>query len=287
MDTKFKKIVIVGMGLIGGSLGKALMKNGSAEDVTGICRRQVSLDKAFDENALLHGGVDNYEEAVPGADIVVIATPVHVIKDVLDRLAKVIKDKNVIVTDAGSTKNEIVKHAEKYKDKFSFVGSHPLAGSEKSGVGNSSAELFKGSVCILTPADDSKGKETELISAMWKEAGVDTIDIMTPEKHDKNLAFSSHLPHIVSYALAGTVEKEFPHTMAAAGFRDTTRIANSEEGLWSDIFMSNRENVLETIRKYKEVLENIESSIRSQDEDTLKKTLKNCRGVLDDLFPET
>lgn len=110
---------------------------------------------------------------------------------------------------------------------------------------------------------------------------------MSPEKHDKNLAFSSHLPHIAAYALAGTVENEFPAAMAATGFKDTTRIALSDEVIWSDIFMSNSANVLEAIGKYKKIIENIEKKIREQDEEGLKEQLKNYKGVLNALFQKT
>lgn len=280
---KIKKIVIIGVGLIGGSLGKALLKREVADEVVGICRREVSLDKAIKEGSLTSGYVDNYEEALLGAEIIVIATPIHTIRETLDKLSKTINDRNVIVTDVGSTKKELIDYAEKYKDNFSFIGGHPLAGSEKTGVEFSTSDLFESSICVLTPTDNSNEEAKRTVKDLWESVGA-TVGYVPPEEHDKNLAFSSHLPHIVAYALAGAVESEFPQTMAATGFKDTTRIAHSDEVIWSDIFISNRDNVLKAIEKYKRTLETIEKSVKDGDEAELKKKLRNYKGVLDELF---
>jgi prephenate dehydrogenase len=280
---KFKKIVIIGTGLIGGSIGKALIRNNLAEEVIGVCRRESSLLRAYKEKAITKGYVDEYVDALNGAEIVFIATPVHTIKKTLDKLGKIINDKRVIVTDVGSTKKEICRYAAKFAGRFTFIGGHPMAGSEKTGVENSTPDLFKGSVCLLA---ENKKIEQELflkLKSLWEALGANVLPI-TPEKHDRNLAYSSHLPHVIAYALAGTAEKEFPDIMAAAGFKDTTRIASSDAVIWTDIFMSNREYVLEAIKKYKKVLSKIEKSIRNKNEEELQKHLRDFKKVRDELF---
>jgi prephenate dehydrogenase len=283
MVMKFKKVVIIGTGLIGGSLGKALLKKGLAEEVVGICRRQSSLDRAIKEKAFTHGFVNSYEEAIPGADIIFIATPVHTIREVLEKLACTVDSPDVVVTDVGSTKKEIVEYADSFKDKFVFVGGHPLAGSEKAGVEFSSPELFKGSVCILTPTIDTPEDSKNKLKGLWEETGAKVVEL-APEKHDEYLAFSSHLPHVVAYALAGALEERVPLSMVATGFKDTTRIAASDATLWSDIFISNRDNVLRSIERYKEILSGIEKDIRDKSGEDLKKKLESYKKKRDEII---
>ncbi|MGD2279177.1 MAG: prephenate dehydrogenase, partial [Candidatus Omnitrophota bacterium] len=177
---KFKKIVIIGTGLIGGSAGKALLEKGLADEVVGVCRRQSTLERTLKEKAISSGCVNDYENALKGAEVVFIATPVHAIKEALDKLAENLDDKDVIVTDAGSTKKEIVDHALQYKDKFSFIGGHPLAGSEQMGVENSSPDLFRDSVCVLTPDKEAREEDTDKIKALWEAIGAKVI-VISPE----------------------------------------------------------------------------------------------------------
>ncbi|MFH1836563.1 MAG: prephenate dehydrogenase [Candidatus Omnitrophota bacterium] len=279
---KFKKIAIIGMGLIGGSVGKALIKKSIAKEVAGICRREVSLEKARKEGALTEGYVNDYARALLGAEIIIIATPVHTIKEVLEELGNTLKDKGVLVTDAGSTKKEIVKFAEKFKEKFSFIGSHPLAGSEKTGVENSSENLFGGSVCVLTPDGTVDAKHERSLSGLWEALGARVI-LMTPEEHDKNLAVSSHLPHVAAFALAGMLKENINKEVFATGFKDTTRIASSDPKIWSDIFATNSGNVLEAIKKYKAILSEIEENIKKNDTEKLRKKLEVYKRLRDEL----
>lgn len=272
---KFKRVVIIGMGLIGGSIGKALLEKGSCE-VIGVCRRESSLERAVKEKSLTKGFVNSYAEAASGADLIIIATPVHTIKTVLDGLAEVLSGRDVIVTDVGSTKREIVEYAGKYADKFTFIGSHPLAGSEKTGVEAARPDLFKGSVCVVT---SDGGKDITSLKEFWEGLGSE-VSVMDSAEHDRILAFTSHLPHVVAYALAG-VQKEKFFKFASTGFRDTTRIASSDEGLWTDIFLSNKDNVLESIKVFKAMLEVIESDLESGDDQSLKERIGNCRKVRD------
>ncbi len=279
---KLKKVVIIGMGLIGGSIGKALISKGLADEVVGVCRRQSSLEKALREGALTGGYVNNYGEAVRGADVVFIATPVHTIKEILKLLAEVIEDRKAVVTDVGSTKKEIVDHAAGFKDRFSFVGGHPLAGSEKTGVENSCPELFRDSLCVLTRGEMTREEDLESMRRLWESMGA-AVDILTPARHDEILSFTSHLPHIVAYALAGSEEREYTRYMST-GFKDTTRIASSDPVLWSDIFMSNRDNALKSIERFKEILSSIERDIRRNDKDALREKLKTYKEMRDEVF---
>jgi prephenate dehydrogenase len=283
MRIKFRKITIIGMGLIGGSIGKALIKKGLAEEVVGVCRRKISLEKALRERSLTKGFVNSYTSAVDGADLVIIATPVHTVISVLEKLGGVLSGGKTLVTDVGSTKKEIIKASEKYRDRFCFMGGHPLAGSEKAGVENSSAGLFDGSVCVLTPPAGKLGKRGKTLERLWRDIGVSTICVMTPEEHDKALAFSSHLPHVSAYALAGTLEEGIAREVFSTGFRDTARIASSDAALWSDIFMSNRMNVLGAIKKYKSVISSIEKDIREKNTKGLTKKLAKFKRLKDEL----
>jgi len=276
---KLRKVTIIGMGLIGGSIGKALIKRGLADEVAGVCRRQSSLDRAVEEKTLTTGYVNNYAEALEGADIVFIATPVRTIKETLKILADAAgtgTDGKMLVTDVGSTKKEIVDLAAEFKDRFSFVGGHPLAGSEKAGVEYADADLFNGSVCILTPGPETRPEDADKVKNIWGAMGA-TVYFEDPGKHDADLAYSSHLPHIAAYALAGAIEEGFPAHMFASGFKDTTRVASSDAALWSDIFMSNRDNLLSSVKRFREVLSAMEDDIREGRKEELEKKLKECK----------
>jgi prephenate dehydrogenase len=278
----YGKVVVVGAGLIGGSIGKALIERKLAKEVIGICRRASSAEKAAEEKAVTFASVDNYEESCAGADIVIIATPVNTIKDVIDKLSVCVLASGAVVTDAGSTKRDIVEHASKYTGKMSFVGSHPMAGSEKSGVENSRADMFEGSVCLVTPDKGTSPDALKKVTDLWISLGA-TVHEMSPEAHDHGMAFSSHLPHVAAYALAGALEEKFPPYIYAGGFKDTTRIASSDAALWAEIFDSNRENVLEAIGKYKEKISSIERDISSRNKKNIQERLDKWRKLRDEL----
>ncbi len=282
---KFNKIAIIGTGLIGGSLGKAILKRKLAKKVAGICRRESTLKRTLKEKAFNEAHLNNYEDAVKGADIIFIATPVNTIKKVLDILGDKVKDPNIIVTDVGSTKKEIVEHASRYRNKFSFIGGHPLAGSEQTGVEHSTPDLFKGSSCILTKTKFTSQDDLKRLKELWEELGA-SVGIISPEKHDENLAFSSHLPHVIASALSGLMWGKFPYTMFSTGFEDTTRIASSDAHLWKDIFLSNQKNVLLAIKDFKKYLTIIEKDIRSEDEGSLVKHLNRGKAAREKIRKE-
>ena len=279
---KLKKVVIIGMGLIGGSIGKALLNSGLAEEVIGVCRRESSLERAVREKTLTQGYVNDYKNALPGAELIIIATPVNTVMAVLKDISLVIKDTKIIVTDVGSTKKDIVECASQFKDNFSFVGGHPLAGSEKAGVEYAKEDLFKDSLCVLTKSASTTDDAIEKVKKLWEDMGA-KIKVITPDEHDQILALTSHLPHIVAYALAGTL-KEGNSSYAATGFKDTTRIASSDPLLWSDIFLSNSGNVLKSIEKFKELLSGIEQDIKDNNKQSLEDKLKAYKELRDGLF---
>ncbi len=281
-NMKIKRVVIIGMGLIGGSIGKALIAKGIADEVIGVCRKESSLRRAIAEKSLTKGYVNSYKEALTGAEIILIATPVNTIKEVLKKIAEVVNDTKILVSDAGSTKKEIVDYADRFKDKFSFIGAHPLAGSEKSGVEYSSSGLFENSVCILTPTKDSADENYEKVKNLWESLGAVTCRL-SPEEHDKNIAFSSHLPHAAAYALMGALPDAFPRNMIASGFKDITRIASSDPELWKDIFMSNKTNVIKAIRCFKNILSEFEEDIKAERAEELKIKLKKMKEMRDNI----
>ncbi|MBD3425667.1 MAG: prephenate dehydrogenase/arogenate dehydrogenase family protein [Candidatus Omnitrophica bacterium] len=285
MTRKFRKIVVIGTGLIGGSICKALMKKQLVEEVVGVCRRESSLERALKERAITRGFVNSYPEALKGAEAVFIATPVHTIKDVFESLADTVDSSDVIVSDVGSTKREIVLAAGKFSDRFSFVGAHPLAGSEKTGVEHSCAELFEDSVCVLTPERSTSADARGKIKMLWQEMGATVVEL-SPGEHDEYLAYTSHLPHAAAFALVNALEEKIPQQMVSSGFRDTTRIAASDPALWSDIFMTNRDNVLGSIKRYKKMLESIEKALRENDRGQLERLLEEARRKRDEIVQE-
>lgn len=255
---KYKKIVIIGTGLIGGSVGKALLKKGLAGEVVGVCRRESSQKRALDEKAVTDCFVNDYAAALKGADIVVIATPMQAEEEMVKQIVPFL-DSKTVVTDVGSTKEAIVKFAASFVDKMDFVGSHPLAGSETKGVENATAELFEGSICVVTPDGTTRKESAGKINEFWSALGATCVET-PPDKHDKILAFTSHLPHVAAYAL-GAVQEEENIKFISTGFKDTTRIALSDPQLWAGILCGNKKNVIDSISEYEKVLDNIKQSL--------------------------
>jgi len=277
---KFNRIAIVGVGLIGGSLGLAIKKNKIAKKVVGICRRKVSL-----KAAVKSGACDivtlNYKKGLKGADFVIIATPVGRIVNIAKKVIKHVKS-NVILTDVGSTKEIIVNRIEKIvPSHVKFVGSHPMAGSEKSGVKFAQHDLFKDSVCIVTKSKKTNKKALNTVKKFWKTIGT-TSKVLSPANHDRYISFVSHLPHVAAIALTVAAESGSLE-YASTGFRDTTRIASSDPLLWQDIFMTNRKSIIKSISKYKKILREIEISIKGKNKKFLRSILKKSKDIRDRL----
>ena len=282
----FKNVSIVGLGIMGGSVGLALRRKKLAERVFGVARREESVKKALEVGAIDEGTTDITEDA-GNADIVIIAVPVGVVCEMLEKMVPHLKS-GCIITDVGSTKMEIVDTVDKFLPKnLYFVGSHPLAGSEKSGVESASDTLFTNAVCILTPGERSSTVSVECIKTFWSALGMAVL-VMTPEEHDFFLALTSHLPHLTAACLVNLIgdfkdkDNRILHA-AAGGFRDMTRIAAGSPALWHDICMSNKEKIVSALRMYREILAKVEESIEHGDSAALMKFLEKAKDLRDNL----
>ena len=248
------KIAIVGLGLIGASLAKAL--KGTAQ-ITGIDMSSRTVQLAIDEGVISKGGTDLAE--VGGNDMVIIAVPVMSIVETAKGVIRHIGE-GTVVTDTGSTKAHIVPSIDKLWP--SFVGSHPITGKENPGYASSQADLFRSTMTIITPSSATRRVCIEKVQRLWESCGSLT-STMDPERHDELMAVISHMPHLLSYvsmSMAGglRIHKE----LFGAGFRDFTRIAASDPIMWRDIFLDNKENVLPLIERYMEELRKVRSIIK-------------------------
>jgi prephenate dehydrogenase len=269
----FKKIAIVGVGLIGGSIGLAIRTRRFSCKVIGIGRRKTSLDKAVQKSAIDKGTLD-IQAGVMDADLIIIAAPVDQVREKIIEAAKYAK-KGAIIIDVNSTKQDIVKIAESClpKDIF-FVGTHPMAGSEKSGVTSSEPGLFNDTVCIITPTRHTNKDALGKISAFWEFLGA-KVKYMSAKTHDTIVARVSHLPHILSYVLCNTVSaKEL--AVAGSGFKDATRIAKSSSEMWEEIFLQNQKSVLKAITLYERNLRAIKSDIAKKNKQGLSEKLRTA-----------
>ncbi|MGA2257848.1 MAG: prephenate dehydrogenase [Thermoguttaceae bacterium] len=263
-------VAIVGVGLIGGSIGLALRQRNLAENIIGIGRRQVSLRIARRVGAITHTTID-LAKGVAQADLVIVCTPVGYIAARVQETARYCPE-GTLITDAGSTKQQIVAALDNQLPRgCRFLGGHPIAGSEKTGANYSKAELFDGRVAVLTPTKNTRAEDYDMLEAFWQSLGSVVVQ-MSPEEHDRALAVTSHLPHMAAAALANTVTENF-FRLAGTGLLDTARLASGDTNLWKQILMQNRENVLTALEQYHAQLQTLHTAIRSGDEAALEKFL--------------
>ena len=265
-----KTVAIVGVGLIGGSIGLALRERKLAERVIGIGRRQESLRIARRVGAVTNTTVDLDKGGVE-ADLVVVCTPVgRIVEDV--RTAARHCPEGILITDAGSTKQKIVAELNDDLPRgCRFLGSHPLAGSEKTGAAFAAADLFEGRVAILTPTKNTRAEDFDFLEQFWQALG-SVIVQMTPEEHDKALAVTSHLPHLAAAALTGLIPEKY-FRLTGMGMLDTTRIAAGDPDLWLQIFIHNRENILTALEQYGSKLSILHGALRDGDAEEILKIL--------------
>jgi prephenate dehydrogenase len=266
-ESDFKKIIIIGVGLIGGSLGLALKKKNPKFKITGIDKLEI-IEKAIARGAIDEGTI-NLENGIKEADILIIATPVKTIIDLLPRINPFIK-KGCIVTDTGSTKGQIVETAEKIlsKDVY-FVGGHPIAGSEKYGIDSADPHLFQDKTYILTPTNDTNLLALKKIFLLIKIINAKRL-ILDPLEHDRIVGAVSHLPQIMAVSLTnmigelGQQENNDNYFKAIGeGFKDMTRIASSPYKMWEDICETNQENILKMIQEFRNYLRIIEDKLKN------------------------
>lgn len=281
-----QRLAIIGVGLIGGSLARALRDAGHVQEIVGYGRGLANLQRAVDL-----GVVDRIEtslnKAVSGADMVVLATPVGVIPEILETISPYL-DKNAIVTDVGSVKGSVVAAARTaLGNKLGvFVPGHPIAGTERSGVEASHAGLFAGRRVVLTPLSENRPDSIARVRAMWQASGADVVE-MGVEHHDEVLAATSHLPHLLAYALvellAQLEDRREVFAFAAGGFRDFTRIASSDPVMWRDISLANHSAIAQMLRFYRGGLDRLIAAIEGGDGKSLQNLFTRAKAARDAL----
>ncbi len=271
---KFNKVAIIGVGLIGGSIGLAIKKRKIAKVIIGVSRKRKTLNDGLRLKAI-DCATHDIGKAVKDADLVILCQPIEAIVASLPRISKLLKP-GTIITDAGSCKEEIVKTAQKHlPGSVFFVGSHPLAGSEKKGVNFASHKMFNHSLCILTPTSRTDKNALKTIREFWHKLGARTI-ILKPLVHDNIVAFISHLPHILAFSLISSIPEAFLK-FSSTGLKDATRIALSDPEIWKDICLSNSREILKSINRFEAVLRDIKRQISKKDSKGLLKTFSQAQ----------
>lgn len=281
--TMFERMALIGVGLIGSSISHAARRAGLVGDIVGSSSTAATRAKA-EELGLVSRAYDKPEDAVKGADLVVLCTPVGVYGDIAERIAPHLRP-GAILTDVGSVKAAVVRDVRPHlPDGIHFIPGHPIAGTEQSGPEAGFAELFDGRWCILTPEADADRMAVARLKDFWKRLGSE-VEIMTPEHHDMVLAITSHVPHLIAYNIVNTAahlervtDKEVIK-FSAGGFRDFTRIAASDPVMWRDVFLNNKEAVLEMLGRFSEDLSALQRAIRFSDGPTLERLFSESRAI--------
>lgn len=293
MPPKFSQVAIIGVGLIGGSLGMILRQAGWVESIVGVGR---SVDNL--KAAVAMGAIDRYVadpiEGVRNADLVVLATPVDTYRQHLTQWGASLKP-GAIVTDVGSVKGQLVVESEALlPPQVRFVGAHPIAGKEKTGVAAGSTTLFAGARCIVTPTKTTDPTAMEAIVRMWELTG-SIVLTMDPHVHDMILGAVSHLPHVAAFALMNALGDVRDHRVpeldlaahSGGGLRDTTRIAASSPEMWRDICLWNRENLITLIETYETHLGRFKQMIQAGDGPGLEQAMERAKQLRETLRPQT
>jgi prephenate dehydrogenase len=277
MRTSFRHITIIGVGLIGGSFALALRKHGFQGTITGIGRNTKNLSKAK-KLGIIDQYTTDFSKGIKDADLIMLAVPVGQFETILKNIRLDLK-KGAIVTDVGSVKSQIVKRLEPLMPKgVFFVGAHPIAGKECSGVTCASADLYENARCIITPGPATDKTALKKVISLWKKVGAQTM-LMDPGEHDVIFSAVSHLPHVVAYALVNgilKVDKAILHH-GGKGLRDMTRIAKSPAELWRDICSHNKKNILRSLKMFSSSISHITKLIERSDWQGLEKEFIKAR----------
>lgn len=285
----FDRVVLIGIGLIGSSLAHVMRREGLAGHIAGYARSAATRDKAL-ELGLVDSIHESAGEAVDGADLVIVCVPVGACGAVAAEIGPHLKP-GAIITDVGSVKTKVVEVMLPHMpDGVHFIGGHPIAGTEESGPEAGFSTLFEGRWCILTPLPDTDPEAYEKLAAFWRACG-SSVERMDVAHHDLVLAITSHVPHLIAYNIVGTaadleeVTKSEVIKYSAAGFRDFTRIAASDPVMWRDVFLNNREAVLEMLGRFTEDLTALQSAVRRGNgemlQDLFTRTRAIRRGIID------
>jgi len=283
----FKKICIIGCGLIGSSLARAIKKNNLAEKIVSSNRSDAANKKVI-ELKIVDDSSSDTKKMTDGSDLVVIATPLSSYEDVISKIKNSLKD-GVILTDVGSVKENIINLIEKnIPESISWIASHPIAGTEESGPEAGFSELFQNRWCILTPSKKAKEKDINLLQTFWEKVG-SKVDIMQAKQHDYILSITSHIPHLIAYNIVNTslnIQDEKESTIvkySAGGLRDFTRIAASNPIMWRDVFIQNKKNTSKMIDQFIKNLEDLKKAIENEDGKKLEQIFTKTKKIRKDI----
>jgi len=282
--TRIERLGLIGVGLIGGSLALALRKAGVVGEIIGCGRNPVHLETAKRLGVIDRGETDP-AAAVQGADMVVLAVPLGAMREIMEAIRPVLEPETVL-TDVGSAKTSVIRAARAVFDTLppGFVPGHPIAGTEKSGVEAAFPELFRRRRVILTPVPESAEKAVSRVQSMWEACGAQVVS-MAPEHHDEVLAATSHLPHMLAYALVDTLarrdDSQEIFDFAAGGFRDFTRIASSDPRMWHDICLANHDALVKMLEAFSDDLRLLADAVRRADSRFLLETFTRAKQTRD------
>jgi cyclohexadieny/prephenate dehydrogenase len=282
-DLTFSRVALIGIGLIGSSLARVMRRDKLARHIVACARRQETLDTVRSLD-LADEVTTDPAAAVKGADLVVVATPLSTYAEIGRRIGGAL-EKGAILTDVGSVKGAVIRDLQPIVPPgVHFIPGHPIAGTEHSGPAAGFAELFRDRWCILTPPAGTDPEALDRLTRLWQAAGMRVVT-MDAEHHDKVLAITSHLPHLIAYTIVGTATdleeslKSEVINFSASGFRDFTRIAASDPVMWRDVFLNNREAVLEMLQRFTEDLTALQRAIRWGEGDKLQELFTRTRAI--------
>ena len=279
----FERIALIGIGLIGSSISHASRRAGLAKEIAGSARTPATIETAM-RLGLISKGYSSAAEAAKGADLVILCVPVGMCGPISKEIAPVLRP-GAILTDVGSVKGSIIRDMAPHVPKgVHFVPAHPIAGTEHSGPESGFAELYDGRWCILTPEPGTDPAAVEKLKTFWEKLG-SKVEIMSAEHHDLVLAITSHVPHLIAYNIVNTaahlerVTDSEVIKFSAGGFRDFTRIAASDPTMWRDVFLNNKDAVLEMLGRFSEDLTALQRAIRFGDGETLFRLFSESRAI--------
>ncbi len=283
----FNKVCIIGCGLIGSSIARAIRKNHLSSKIVSS-NRSDSVNKKVVELKIVDDASSDTKKMVEGSDLIIIAAPLSSYEDIISKIKNSLKS-GTILTDVGSVKENVINLIEKdVPANVSWISSHPIAGTEESGPEAGFSELFKNRWCILTPSKKAQEKDIKLLETFWKKIG-SKVDIMEAKQHDYILSITSHIPHLIAYNVVNTSlniqdEKESVIVKySAGGLRDFTRIAASNPIMWRDIFIQNKKNTSKMIDKFIEDLEDLKKAIENEDGKKLEEIFTKTKKIRKDI----
>ena len=285
----FKKVCVIGCGLIGSSVARAIKKNNLSTKIVSS-NRSDAVNKKVIELKIVDDSSSDTKKMASGSDLIIIATPLSSYENVISKIKDSLKN-GTILTDVGSVKENVINLVEKaVPENVSWISSHPIAGTEESGPEMGFSELFENRWCILTPSKKAKEKDIKLLETFWKKIG-SKVDVMEAKQHDYILSVTSHIPHLIAYNIVNMTldlqdKKESGIVKySAGGLRDFTRIAASNPIMWRDIFIQNKKNTSKMINKFIENLEDLKKAIENEDgkklEEIFTKTKKIRKKIIE------